>query len=299
MPLKVDWHGVYPAVPTQFNEDFSLNLPATQQHVEALLAEGIHGLIMLGTIGENCSLSLDEKVKVLKATKEVCGERVPLLTGIAEFTTAGACETAKAAAKAGVSGFMLMPAMVYNSDHRETVNHFRTVAAATDLPIMCYNNPPVYRVDITPEMLEDLADVETIVCVKEAAGDTRRITDLFNKLGDRYVIFSGLDDVALESVMLGCKGWISGLVDAFPKENRMMWDAAVAEDWKRGLEIYRWYMPMLHFDSHPKLVQYIKLACSEMGYGTETVRAPRMPLIGAEREAILKIIHDSAATRPA
>ena len=299
MPLKVDWHGVYPAVPTQFNEDFSLNLPATQQHVEALLAEGIHGLIMLGTIGENCSLSLDEKVKVLKATKEVCGERVPLLTGIAEFTTAGACETAKAAAKAGVSGFMLMPAMVYNSDRRETVNHFRTVAAATELPIMCYNNPPVYRVDITPEMLEDLADVETIVCVKEAAGDTRRITDLFNKLGDRYVIFSGLDDVALESVMLGCKGWISGLVDAFPKENRMMWDAAVAEDWKRGLEIYRWYMPMLHFDSHPKLVQYIKLACSEMGYGTETVRAPRMPLIGAEREAILKIIHDSAATRPA
>ena len=299
MPLKVDWHGVYPAVPTQFNADFSLNLPATQQHVEALLAEGIHGLIMLGTIGENCSLSLDEKIKVLKATKEVCGDQVPLLTGIAEFTTAGACETAKAAAKAGVSGFMLMPAMVYNSDHRETVNHFRTVAAATDLPIMCYNNPPVYRVDITPEMLEDLADVETIVCVKEAAGDTRRITDLFNKLGNRYIIFSGLDDVALESVMLGCKGWISGLVDAFPKENRMMWDAAVAEDWKRGLEIYRWYMPMLHFDSHPKLVQYIKLACSEMGYGTETVRAPRMPLVGAEREAILKIIHDSAATRPA
>jgi len=299
MPLKVDWHGVYPAVPTQFNDDFSLNLPATQQHVEALLAEGIHGLIMLGTIGENCSLSLDEKIKVLKATKEVCGDQVPLLTGIAEFTTAGACETAKAAARAGVSGFMLMPAMVYNSDRRETVNHFRTVAAATDLPIMCYNNPPVYRVDITPEMLEDLADVETIVCVKEAAGDTRRITDLFNKLGNRYIIFSGLDDVALESVMLGCKGWISGLVDAFPKENRMMWDAAVAEDWKRGLEIYRWYMPMLHFDSDPKLVQYIKLACAEMGYGTETVRAPRMPLAGPEREAALQIIRKCAATRPA
>jgi 4-hydroxy-tetrahydrodipicolinate synthase len=298
MPLKVDWHGVYPAVPTQFNEDFSLNLPATQKHVEALLAEGIHGLVMLGTIGENCSLSLDEKIKVLKATKEVCGDQVPLLTGVAEFTTAGACETAKAAAKAGVTGFMLLPAMVYNSDHRETVNHFRTVAAATDLPIMCYNNPPVYRVDITPEMFEDLADVETIVCIKEAAGDTRRITDLFNRLGDRFIIFSGLDDVALESVMLGCKGWISGLVDAFPKENRMMWDAAVAEDWKRGLEIYRWYMPMLHFDSHPKLVQYIKIACSEMGYGTETVRAPRMPLVGAEREAILKIIHHSATTRP-
>ena len=232
MSLKVDWHGVYPAVPTQFHDDFSLDLKSTQKHVEAILEEGIHGLIMLGTIGENCSLSLDEKVKVLKATKEVCGDSVPLLNGIAEFTTAGACETAKAAAGAGVDGFMLMPGMVYNSDRRETVNHFRTVAAATDLPIMCYNNPPVYRVDITPEMFEDLADVETIVCIKEAAGDTRRITDLFNKLGDRYLIFSGLDDVALESIMLGCVGWISGLVDAFPRENRLMWDAAEAGDWK-------------------------------------------------------------------
>jgi dihydrodipicolinate synthase/N-acetylneuraminate lyase len=298
MPLKVDWSGVFPAVPTQFKDDFSLDIPATQKHVEALLGEGIHGLIMLGTIGENCSLSLDEKIQVLKATKDVCKDSVPLLNGIAEFTTANACETAQAAAKAGVDGFMLMPAMVYNSDRRETVNHFRTVAAATDLPIMCYNNPPVYRVDITPEMFEDLADVETIVCIKEAAGDTRRITDLFNKLGERYIIFSGLDDVALESIMLGCSGWISGLVDAFPRENRMMWDAAIAGDWQRGLEIYRWYMPMLHFDSHPKLVQYIKLTCSEMGYGTETVRAPRLPLAGQQREDALQIIRQSAATRP-
>lgn len=298
MPLKVDWSGVFPAVPTQFKDDFSLDIPATQKHVEVLLGEGIHGLIMLGTIGENCSLSLDEKIQVLKATKDVCKDSVPLLNGIAEFTTANACETAQAAAKACVDGFMLMPAMVYNSDRHETVNHFRTVAAATDLPIMCYNNPPVYRVDITPEMFEDLADVETIVCIKEAAGDTRRITDLFNKLGERYIIFSGLDDVALESIMLGCSGWISGLVDAFPRENRMMWDAAIAGDWQRGLEIYRWYMPMLHFDSHPKLVQYIKLACSEMGYGTETVRAPRLPLAGQQREDALQIIRQSAATRP-
>ncbi|MEZ5326724.1 MAG: dihydrodipicolinate synthase family protein [Verrucomicrobiales bacterium] len=299
MPLQVDWKGVFPAVPTQFKDDFSLDLLATQKHVEALLSEGIHGLIMLGTIGENCSLSLDEKVQVLKATKEVCGDSVPLLNGIAEFTTANACQTARAAAAAGVDGFMVMPGMVYNSDARETVNHFRTVAAATDLPIMCYNNPPVYRVDITPDMFEALADVETIVCIKEAAGDTRRITDLFNQLGDRFLIFSGLDDVALESILLGCTGWISGLVDAFPRENRLMWDAATSGDWNRALEIYRWYMPMLHFDSHPKLVQYIKLTCAEMGYGTETVRAPRMPLIGEERERILKIVRDSAATRPA
>jgi len=298
MALQVDWQGVYPAVPTQFNEDFSLDIKGTQKHVEALLSEGIHGLVMLGTIGENCSLSLDEKIQVLKATDEVNKGSVPLINGIAEFTTAGACETAVAAANAGVDGFMVMPAMVYNSDRRETVNHFKTVASATDLPIMCYNNPPVYKVDITPEMFEDLAEVENIVCIKEAAGDTRRITDLFNKFKDRYIIFSGLDDVALESILLGCTGWISGLVDAFPRENGLMWDAATSGNWDKALEIYRWYMPMLHFDSHPKLVQYIKLASAEMGYGTETVRAPRLPLAGEQREEALRIIRESAATRP-
>ena len=298
MALQVDWQGVYPAVPTQFNEDFSLDIKGTQKHVEALLSEGIHGLVMLGTIGENCSLSLDEKIQVLKATDEVNKGSVPLINGIAEFTTAGACETAVAAANAGVDGFMVMPAMVYNSDRRETVHHFKTVASATDLPIMCYNNPPVYKVDITPEMFEDLAEVENIVCIKEAAGDTRRITDLFNKFKDRYIIFSGLDDVALESILLGCTGWISGLVDAFPRENGLMWDAATSGNWDKALEIYRWYMPMLHFDSHPKLVQYVKLASAEMGYGTETVRAPRLPLVGEQREEALRIIRESAATRP-
>ena len=298
MALQVDWQGVYPAVPTQFNEDFSLDIKGTQKHVEALLSEGIHGLVMLGTIGENCSLSLDEKIQVLKATDEVNKGSVPLLNGISEYTTAGACETAFAAAKLGVDGFMVMPAMVYNSDRRETVNHFKTVASATDLPVMCYNNPPVYKVDITPEMFEDLADVENIVCIKEAAGDTRRITDLFNKFKDRYIIFSGLDDVALESILLGCTGWISGLVDAFPRENGLMWDAATSGNWDKALEIYRWYMPMLHFDSHPKLVQYVKLASAEMGYGTEIVRPPRLPLIGEQREEALKIIRESAATRP-
>ena len=298
MALQVDWQGVYPAVPTQFNEDFSLDIEGTQKHVEALLSEGIHGLVMLGTIGENCSLSLDEKIQVLKATDEVNKGSVPLLNGISEYTTAGACETAVAAAKVGVDGFMVMPAMVYNSDRRETVNHFKTVASATDLPIMCYNNPPVYKVDITPEMFEDLAEVENIVCIKEAAGDTRRITDLFNKFKDRYIIFSGLDDVALESILLGCTGWISGLVDAFPKENGLMWDAATSGNWDKALEIYRWYMPMLHFDSHPKLVQYVKLASAEMGYGNEIVRPPRLPLIGEQREEALKINRESAATRP-
>ena len=298
MPRKVDWRGVFPAVPTQFNDDFSLNLDSTRQHVEALIEAGVHGLIMLGTIGENCSLSLDEKAQVLKMTVEAAKGRLPVLNGVAEFTTENACVTSKTAEEIGVDGLMVMPGMVYNSDGRETVNHFRSVAAATNLPIMCYNNPPVYRVDITPEMFQDLSDVDNIVCIKEASGDVRRITDLFNALDDRYLIFSGLDDVALESIMLGCTGWISGLVDAFPKENGMLWDAATSGDYQRALEIYRWYMPLLHFDSHPKLVQYIKLTCSEMGYGTETVRAPRMTVVGDERERILKIIHEAKATRP-
>ncbi|MFT5130349.1 MAG: dihydrodipicolinate synthase/N-acetylneuraminate lyase [Rhodothermales bacterium] len=298
MPMQVDWSGVFPAVPTQFKEDLSVDVPATQEHVEALLADGIHGLVMLGTIGENCSLSTEEKVAVLKGTAEVAKGRVPILTGIAEFTTRGACETAECARQAGVDGLMVMPGMVYNSDGRETINYFRTVAASTPLPIMCYNNPPVYRVDITPEMFQGLTDVENIVCIKEASGNTCRITDLFNTLGDRYLIFSGLDDVALESILLGCTGWISGLVDAFPRENRLMWDAALAGDYQKALEVYRWYMPMLHFDSHPKLVQYIKLTCAELGYGTERVRPPRLPLVGEERERILSIVRDCVATRP-
>lgn len=298
MPMQVDWQGVFPAVPTQFKDDFSLDLEATAQHVEALLDGGVHGLVMLGTIGENCSLSLDEKREVLKTTVDVAGGKVPILSGVAEFTTKNACETAAVCQEVGLDGLMVMPGMVYNSDGRETVNHFRTVANSTRLPIMCYNNPPVYRVDITPEMFQEMADVENIVCIKEASGDVRRITDLFNALGDRYLIFSGLDDVALESILLGCTGWISGLVDAFPRENRLLWDAAMAGDYAKALAVYRWYMPLLHFDSHPKLVQYIKLTCSELGYGSERVRAPRMPLVGEERDRILKVIHDAVATRP-
>ena len=257
MPLKVNWEGVFPAIPTQFNADLSIDIEATQKHTEALVNNGIHGIVMLGTIGEGTSLTLSEKVEVLRATVEVAGGKVPVLSGIAEFTTQGACDTVKAAGEAGVDGIMLLPAMVYKSDARETIAHFRTVANSTHLPIMCYNNPPVYRVDITPEMFKELIDVENIVVIKEASGDVRRITELFNALNARFLIFAGLDDVALESFMLGCTGWISGLVDAFPRENRALWDAAMSGDYERALEIYRWYMPMLRFDSHPKLVQYM------------------------------------------
>ena len=298
MPLKVNWEGVFPAIPTQFKEDLSIDIEATQKHTEALVNNGIHGIVMLGTIGEGTSVTLSEKVEVLRATVEVAGGKVPVLSGIAEFTTQGACDTVKAAGEAGVDGIMLLPAMVYKSDARETIAHFRTVANSTHLPIMCYNNPPVYRVDITPEMFKELIDVENIVVIKEASGDVRRITELFNALNDRFLIFAGLDDVALESFMLGCTGWISGLVDAFPRENRALWDAAMSGDYERALEIYRWYMPMLRFDSHPKLVQYIKLTCQELGYGHERTRPPRLPLVGEEREHVLGIVRNCIATRP-
>lgn len=296
--MTVDWKGVFPAVPTQFKEDLSLDLKSTQAHIETLLDNGIHGLVMLGTIGENCSLSIEEKVAVLQATREVTQGQVPILCGVAEYTTDQACRAAQCAADAGADGLMVLPAMVYNADARETVQHFRTIATSTHLPVMCYNNPPVYRVDITPEMFRELNDVENITAIKEAAGDPRRVTDLFNALGDRFTIFSGLDDVALESIMLGCHGWISGLVDAFPAENRMLWDAAMRGDYKQALEVYRWYMPLLHFDSHPKLVQYIKLTCQELGFGSERVRPPRLPLIGEERAQILKVVRQCVATRP-
>ncbi|MFU8779402.1 MAG: dihydrodipicolinate synthase family protein [Kiritimatiellia bacterium] len=297
--MTADWKGVFPAVPTQFQTDLRVDIKGTQAHISALLENGVHGLVMLGTIGENCSLSPKEKVAVLKATREVTQGKVPILCGVADYTTEQSCRTAQAAAAAGADGLMVLPAMVYCADARETVQHFRTIAAASDLPIMCYNNPPVYRVDLTPEMFLQLMDVENIVSIKEASGDTRRITDLFNVLGNRFSIFSGLDDVALESILLGCQGWISGLVDAFPAENRMLWEAATKGDYQKALEIYRWYMPMLHFDSHPKLVQYVKLTCQELGFGTERVRPPRLPLIGTEREQILKTVRDCIATRPA
>lgn len=296
---NVNWKGVFPATTTQFNDDQSLNLEATMKHVEVLLEGGVHGLVMLGTVGENCSLEYAEKLEVLKATVDTVAGRVPVLTGVAEYTTKLACRYAEDAKKCGVDGLMVLPGMVYKSDARETVTHFRTVAKATDLPIMIYNNPVSYNVDILPPMFADMADEPNFVAIKESSENVRRITDLINVCGDRFLLFGGVDDLALESVMLGAIGWVSGLVNAFPHENRLIWDLATSGNYEEAVKIYRWYTPLLHLDTHPKLVQYIKLATAECGYGTEMVRAPRLPLVGAEREEILKIIRHAIATRPA
>ncbi|MBX3442584.1 MAG: dihydrodipicolinate synthase family protein [Planctomyces sp.] len=296
--MQVNWQGVLPAVTTQFHKDQSLDLPGTLRHVDVLMESGVHGLIMLGTVGENCSLDADEKREVLKATVGHVGGRVPVLSGVAEYTTALACRFAKDAERLGLDGLMVLPAMVYKSDPRETIEHFRTIAAASDLPIMAYNNPISYGVDIDPGMFDELSDARTIVAIKESSENVRRITDLKNHCGDRYLLFGGVDDLALESIILGADGWVSGLVNAFPAENRLLWDLARAGRLQEAVDVYRWYTPLLHLDTHPKLVQYIKLAMQEVGLGTEWTRAPRLPLVGAEREFILGIIREAIARRP-
>ncbi len=221
-----------------------------------------------------------------------------MLTGVAEYTTSLACRFALDAEKLGVDGLMVLPAMVYKSDPRETMQHYRSVASATRLPIMVYNNPVAYHVDITPEMFAELADLPTLVAIKESSENVRRITDLKNKVGDRYVLFAGVDDLVLECLLLGAEGWVSGLVNAFPNENRLLWDLVTGDKWEQAREVYRWYMPLLHLDTHIKLVQYIKLAMAECGLGSEMVRAPRLPLVGEERERVLSIVRRAIATRP-
>jgi 4-hydroxy-tetrahydrodipicolinate synthase len=296
--MQVSWGGVFPAVTTQFTADGSLDLPGTLKHIDALLAGGVHGLIMLGTVGENCSLEAAEKLEVLSAVKQHVAGRVPVLSGVAEYTTKLACRFAAEAERLGIDGLMVLPCMVYKSDPRETIAHFRTVAGASGLPIMCYNNPISYGVDITPAMFAELADVPTLVAIKESSENVRRVTDLFNTVGKRYILFAGVDDLALESLLLGVDGWVSGLVNAFPAENRLLWDLAQQGNWQRAVEVYRWYTPLLHLDVHVKLVQYIKLAMAEVGLGSEYTRTPRLPLVGSEREEVLQIIRAAIANRP-
>jgi dihydrodipicolinate synthase/N-acetylneuraminate lyase len=292
------WSGVFPAATTQFLADQSLDLSSTIHQWEDLIDAGIHGLIVLSSVGENCVLEPDEKLRVLRAAVEHVSDRIPVLAGVAECSTARACRFAAEAYKAGADGLMVLPAMVYRADAREVMAHFRAVAAASPLPIMVYNNPSSYVVDITPEMFADLADEPKLVAIKESSGDVRRLTDLKNLCGDRYTLFCGIDDLILESVLLGAEGWVSGLVNAFPEENRLLWDLATAGRYAEALQVYRWYTPLLHLDTHPKLVQYIKLAAAECGHGKETVRMPRLPLTGPEREQVLTLVRQAIRTRP-
>ncbi len=296
--MTVSWNGVFPALMTEFHEDESLDLDSTARHIDGMIDAGCTGIILLGTLGENVSLRAEEKREVLRMGVDAVGGRVPLLTGTAEYTAAQAIEHLSDAAKIGCDGAMLLPPMVYGTAREETLDHFRTCGAASDLPIMIYNNPVSYKTDVTPEMFAELSDVPALVALKESSDDTRRITDIQALTGDRYTVFCGVDDLIVEAMAVGAAGWVAGLVNAFPTESVQLYDLVKAGRMEEARAIYRWFMPMLHLDCLPKLVQYIKLANQMTGLGSEWVRRPRMPLAGDERERIAAIIQKGIDTRP-
>lgn len=298
MTKKIGWEGVFPAVTTQFKANFELDIEATRRVIGGLIEDGVSGLIVCGTVGENCSLSHSEKIVVMEAAKDVARGRVPVIAGVAEFTTAFASEMVKEAERIGLDGVMVMPALVYSSKPHETAEHFRGVAKATDLPVMVYNNPPIYKNDVTPEILASLADCENIVCIKDSSGDTRRFTDMRNMVGDRFVLFAGLDDVVVESVMMGAAGWVSGMSNAFPREGETLFRLAKAGRYEEARALNDWFMPLLHLDARPDLVQCIKLCEHIMGRGSHLTRPPRLPLTASEREAVEKTMAIALKNRP-
>jgi 4-hydroxy-tetrahydrodipicolinate synthase len=290
--------GTYPAVTTQFHKDESIDLDATARHWEVLIQSGISGLIVNGSLGENQQLEPAEKRLILEAAVKHSNGRVPVLSGVAETSTAAACRFVRDCEKLGANGFMVMPAMVYKSDPGETLHHFRAVDAATGLPWMLYNNPVGYTVDVTPDMFAQLAGLPKLVAIKESSANTRRITELRIATGERFALFTGVDDLILESSILGIDGWVAGSGIAFPQENQHFWELTRAGRWDEARAMLRWFHPILKLDTHVKFVQYIKLAVQECGLGSEWVRAPRRTLEGTEREQVLKIIHHGLATRP-
>jgi 1-pyrroline-4-hydroxy-2-carboxylate deaminase len=298
MAARIAWQGVFPAVTTQFRPDFSLDIESTARVMRRLVDEGVSGLIVCGTVGENTSLSRPEKVQIMEAAKAAAAGRVPVICGVAEFTTAFAIETAREARRVGLSGIMLMPALVYSAKAHESAAHFRGVASAIDLPVMVYNNPPIYKNDITPDILASLADVDNIVCFKESSGDTRRFIDLRRQVGDRFVLFAGLDDVVVESVAMGAVGWVSGMSNAFPREGETLFRLARAGRMAEAMPLYEWFMPLLHLDARPDLVQCIKLCEEIVGRGSALTRPPRLALQGADREHVERVMREALAARP-
>jgi 4-hydroxy-tetrahydrodipicolinate synthase len=297
-PQACSWSGVFPAATSQFDDDLALDLKATGSVQAALLRDGVHGLILIGTVGEGNSLSAEEKRAVVATAVEVAAGKAPVIAGVSEFTTASAVKFARDAEALGADGLMVLPAMVYVPTRLELQVHFQAVAAATSLPIMLYNNPPSYRVNIDLGTLEQLAHVPNIVAIKESSTDTRRFTDIINAFGERFTLFAGLDDVALEGLTLGAKGWVSGLTNAFPAESLALYEAVLSGQRERALKIYRWFMPLLHLDAEPDLVQTIKLAEQLMGRGSERVRPPRSPLEGSRRQEVIAMVERARATRP-
>ena len=296
--MKVVWEGVFPALTTKFTQNDTLDLDLFGKNLELQIQSGVHGIVLGGTLGEASVLELAEKETLVKYTLEKVAQKIPVILNIAEGSTKEAIRQANYAKDWGADGLMVLPPMRYKSDHLETITYFQTIAESTDLPIMIYNNPVDYKIEVTLEMFEILQQNANIQAVKESTRDISNVTRMKNQFGDRFKILCGVDTLAMESLCMGADGWVAGLVCAFPKETVSIYNWIKSGDILKALQLYRWFLPLLELDIHPKLVQYIKLCESELGIGSEFVRAPRLALKGAEREKILAIIHKSLKNRP-
>lgn len=294
----MNWTGVFPAVTTKFTNSDELDLTAFSKNITAQKEAGVHGIILGGTLGEASTLSTSEKEVLVKSSIETMEGSLPVILNIAEGSLKEAIHQVNLAKSWGVSGLMVLPPMRYFSDHRETVHYFSSIAQSTDLPIMIYNNPVDYKIEVTLKMFDELQDQKNIQAVKESTRDISNITRMINQFRDRFKILCGVDTLALESLFMGAHGWVAGLVCAFPKETMAIYQLAKQGKTREAIQIYRWFLPLLELDIHPKLVQYIKLAEQLEGIGTEVVRAPRLTLIGEERKKIIGIIQKAQKTRP-
>ncbi|MEJ0029304.1 MAG: dihydrodipicolinate synthase family protein [Bacteroidota bacterium] len=296
--MPINWTGVFPALTTKFTTNDQLDLPLFEKNLRAQLDAGVNGVILGGSLGEASVLTNEEKFELVKFTLEKVAGKVPVILNIAEGSTSEAIKLAQQAEKIGVQGLMLLPPMRYKADDRETVTYFKAVADATPLPIMIYNNPVDYKIEVTLDMFDQLKDKKNIQAVKESTRDVSNVTRMINRFGDRYKILCGVDPLAMEELQMGADGWVAGLVCAFPKETVTIYNLVKTRKIDEALKIYRWFLPLLELDIHPKLVQYIKLAEQEVGIGSETVRAPRLKLEGSERERVLNIIREGIKSRP-
>jgi 1-pyrroline-4-hydroxy-2-carboxylate deaminase len=294
----MNWQGVFPAVTTKFHADGSLDMDMFFKNLDAQLEAGVHGIILGGTLGESSVLSHEEKIKLTTDTVDYIKGRVPVILNIAEGATRDAIYWAQKAKEMGAAALMILPPMRYAADHREVVQYFKDVANSTDLPIMIYNNPIDYKTLVTLNMFEELAECDNIQAIKESTRDISNVTRMRNRFGDRYKILCGVDTLAMEELVMGADGWVAGLVCAFPKETVAVYNLVKAGKYEEALQIYRWFLPLLELDIHPKLVQYIKLAEQMAGIGTEWVRAPRLTLVGEERIKIENIIKRGLEHRP-
>lgn len=296
--MNVEWKGVFPALLTPFTAQDELDLPLFEKNLAAQLKAGVHGVIIGGSLGEASTITVAEKEQLIKCAVNYLQGKIPVILNIAESTTRDAIQQAAFATEWRADGLMLLPPMRYKTDDRETITFFKAVAHSTALPIMIYNNPVDYKIDTRPDMFDELVECKNITALKESSRDVTNLTRMKNRFGDRFSILCGVDTLAMEELCLGADGLVAGLVCAFPEETMAIYNLVKEGKIEEATKIYRWFMPLLELDIHPKLVQYIKLAAAQTGIGSEYVRAPRLVLAGEERERILKVINDGIATRP-